>query len=199
MGSIVGSITGVNPVVQGTLTVTGPVNATRYVASSVGAVTSGQESFEIAGRGGLYSGAAGEVAVAAGGALAATGTSGAWTTNGLAAATRVFAASLSGAVQAGVAITGVGSTFAFAGTIQPFSSNGVYTLTSTPFISGGAAGELIILYNTGANAVTLQDNSIVASGLHLTGVSRVLALGDGIFMRCTAPGVWWEVSFANVT
>lgn len=195
MGSVVGSVTGENPTVVGTLTVTGPVQATRYVATSAGAVTSGSESFEVLGRGGVYSSGAAVVDLAGAGVQSCQFAGGLVSPNGqVYAGTLTTTGALRTAPTALQTITAVGDTITFTGTGKRLASDGNRTLTSTPPIALGVAGDWIVLTYEGANTLTISD----VATCNLGAATRALSAGDMLGLKMNAAATAWEeMFFAN--
>jgi hypothetical protein len=74
------------------------------------------------------------------------------------------------------------------------------TLTSAPTLADGQSGQVIILTNTSANDVVLQDQGTLASSnLRLGATTRTLSTRDSIILRYDATvGDWIELAFSNV-
>lgn len=74
------------------------------------------------------------------------------------------------------------------------------TLTSAPTISDGIDGQLLILFNSSANDVVLQDQGTLGSSNLRLGVStRTLTTRDSmLLMYSTTVGDWIELSFNTV-
>lgn len=98
-------------------------------------------------------------------------------------------------------ITAAGNTIKPTGRIIEISADGVYSLSSTPMVSDGNAGQVITIINTGSNAVTLSDQGTVAnSGLRLGNTTRALGQRDNITLLYSSTlGDWIEIGFVNVT
>ena len=81
------------------------------------------------------------------------------------------------------------------------SSGGALTLTSTPTIADGQAGQVLVVYNSGTNTVTLQRNSALAgSNLRLGAASRLLAQYATLTLMFDGTNSEWvELSFTNNT
>jgi hypothetical protein len=77
--------------------------------------------------------------------------------------------------------------------------DGDYTLTSTPTIADGTAGQIVYVTcaNAEANTVTVQDqDTLASSNLQLGGVSRAISGKDVLVLLFNSVD-WIEVSFAN--
>lgn len=74
------------------------------------------------------------------------------------------------------------------------------TLASTPTVPGGFAGQILILMNTSANDVVLQDQGMLAnSNLRLGASTRTLSTRDSIMLMYSSTiGDWCEIGFSNV-
>lgn len=74
------------------------------------------------------------------------------------------------------------------------------TLASAPTIVSGAAGQILVITNTSANDVVLQDQgTLPSSNLRLGAATRTLSTRDTIIlMYNTTVGDWIEIAFSNV-
>lgn len=83
--------------------------------------------------------------------------------------------------------------------IRVAGSGGAVTMTSTPTIADGIDGQLVYIFGTSANTLTLQDQGTLAgSNLELAAATRVLDVGDVlVLMFDLTASVWYEVSFSN--
>ena len=177
-------------------TFTGAVTSPRYVATSNGAVTSGQESYEISGRGGIYSAGASTISLTGGGVLSALVAGGLLQVNG-----QVYAGTVTttGALRltAQTAFAAVTTVLAYTGTYQPVTlTAGAVVNAATPSISGGSAGDILILRGTtGAGTYAIQDKGTLASsGLSLITTSVVIGIDDEVMLLCTAANTWKQLT-----
>lgn len=100
------------------------------------------------------------------------------------------------------AIPGTAQNLAATGTIQPNSeivpitSAAAVTLTSTPSIAPGQAGQKIALHNSGSNPITLQDKSVLTgSTLTLLSGSTTLAIAPGqVILFWFVGGSWTQIN-----
>uniref|UniRef100_A0A6M3IT10 Uncharacterized protein n=1 Tax=viral metagenome TaxID=1070528 RepID=A0A6M3IT10_9ZZZZ len=64
------------------------------------------------------------------------------------------------------------------------TTGGSLTLTSTPTIANGTAGQIIIIENVGTQNIVIQDqDTLGSSNLQLTGVSITLTPNDNVMMK----------------
>lgn len=98
------------------------------------------------------------------------------------------------------ALTAVGNTITPTSTVMTLSSDGNYTLTSTPTIAAGtASGQRLTLVYSGANTVTLQRESALAgSTLRLGAATRALSEYDTLELIWNGT-YWLETSFTDNT
>lgn len=99
-------------------------------------------------------------------------------------------------------ITAVGSTIPrTAKTIRlNNTSGGALTLTSTPTIADGQDGQILHIFNGGAQSVTIQDQGTLAnSNLRLSAGTITLATRDNITLQfSTTIGDWIQIAQVNV-
>lgn len=98
------------------------------------------------------------------------------------------------------AITAASQTITSTGTAHHLTSDGAYTMTSTPTIADGQDGQIVILTNeTALTRITLQDRlTLTNSGLRLGSPTRSLAPGDSIVLMYHGTlGDWLELAYAN--
>lgn len=74
------------------------------------------------------------------------------------------------------------------------------TLASTPTIADGQDGQILVVFNSSANDVVLQDQGTLASSnLRLGAATRTLSQRDSIvLMYSSTVGDWIEIAFSNV-
>jgi hypothetical protein len=97
------------------------------------------------------------------------------------------------------AITAVGDAILANATMVVLNPDADYTLTSTPTIADGAAGQIIYVTceNAEANTVTVQDQDTLAgSNLQLGGVNRAVSGKDVLCLLFDGTD-WLEVSWQN--
>jgi hypothetical protein len=77
------------------------------------------------------------------------------------------------------------------------TSGGSLTLTSTPTITDGVDGELIIIYNGSSNTVVIQDGT--SFNLRLSASTISLATRDSVILVYSSTiGDWIQIGFTNV-
>jgi len=81
------------------------------------------------------------------------------------------------------------------------TSGGTVTLTSTPTIVDGVSGQLLIIYNSSANAVVFQrEGALAGSNLRLGAASRSVGQHDTLHLMWDATnGNWIELGFVDNT
>jgi hypothetical protein len=101
-----------------------------------------------------------------------------------------------------VSITANGDTITHLSSRVKVSLDTARTLTSTPTISAGSDGQILILENTGAYALTLQDDSgLAGSALHFRGGNqKIINPGSHMqFVYSSSRGGWMQLGYeANV-
>lgn len=105
---------------------------------------------------------------------------------------RYIAATYPGAA---VSLTAVTDAITQVGTYLPFTATAPLVLTSAPTIANGADGEIVLLINVGANAVTLSDQgTLPASNLRLEAATIELAARQSIMlMFIQSVGDWVQI------
>jgi hypothetical protein len=97
-------------------------------------------------------------------------------------------------------LTAVSDTITPTATVHEVTLNAAYTLTSTPHIADGQSGQMLVLINAdSADALTLRDQSAIASNLRLPGAAN-LVLGSrdtATFIFSSALGDWICVGTTN--
>jgi hypothetical protein len=97
-------------------------------------------------------------------------------------------------------LTAVTNTISPTATVHEVTLNAAYTLTSTPHIADGQSGQLLILINAdSADALTLRDQSAIASNLRLPGAAN-LVLGPrdtATFIFNSTLGDWICIGTTN--
>jgi hypothetical protein len=81
------------------------------------------------------------------------------------------------------------------------TSGGPVTLTSAPTIADGQDGQMVLIINTSANAVTLQDEvaSGLATNLRLSAATIALGQADSIQLMYSATlGYWAQIAQVNI-
>lgn len=93
-------------------------------------------------------------------------------------------------------ITAVSGTIRIDASTVSITSNGNYTLTSTPTIADGRDGQILRIVNLGANTITLQDQGTLASSnLRLTATTVALGPNDSIELQFfTTVGDWVQTT-----
>lgn len=93
-----------------------------------------------------------------------------------------------------------GTTINVLGGFIPISAVAPVTLTSVPTVANGIDGQLVVLVNTSANAVTVQDQGTLAgSNLRLSTATFVLGQRDNLtLLYSTTVGDWIEIARTNV-
>lgn len=101
------------------------------------------------------------------------------------------------------AITAVGNTLKQSASLLQLTSDGSYTLTSTPTVPNGTFdGQILRIVNVDTvDTITIQDQgTLPSSNLRLGAATRALAPRDNITLMYSATiGDWVELSFNNVT
>lgn len=92
-------------------------------------------------------------------------------------------------------ITGVSGTLNCDATTIAISANGVYEMTSTPTIAAGTRdGDLCFIRNVGANNITLQGSTLIASGLKHPAASPKITIeaggGTALYQWATGAVKW---------
>jgi hypothetical protein len=91
-------------------------------------------------------------------------------------------------------ITAVGdSILANASTVK-ITADGAYTLTSTPTIAAGTNGQILIIENIGANAVTLQNQTALVGSLLRNASAGAVVLGarDSVTYQYSSDDSSWK-------
>ena len=85
-------------------------------------------------------------------------------------------------------------------TVIMITATAIRTITNTPSIADGQDGQLLLIINTGANAITYQDQgTLAASNLRLGAATRALGTRDQLLLMYSATvGDWVEVVYSNV-
>jgi hypothetical protein len=99
-----------------------------------------------------------------------------------------------------VPITAAGDAIpALASFVEVANASGTITLTSTPTIAAGAAGQVLVVLSTGAGSVGLQDNATLSgSNLLLGATARTLGTRDSLVLIYSQTlGRWVELAYAN--
>lgn len=90
-----------------------------------------------------------------------------------------------------VSITAAGNTLPLGASILGVTASSALTLTSTPTIADGIGGEQIIVVNVGANALTLQTESVLTGSNLELGANVTLAQYESItLIWSTVAGAW---------
>ena len=91
-------------------------------------------------------------------------------------------------------ITAVSDTIASANGVLRISSNADYVMTSTPTITAGSDGEVMVLINTGSFEIELQDDGILAnSDVFLGGASGVLKPNEVLVLIFNTSISGWNI------
>lgn len=204
MGSIVGSQTGGpnatvagNLVVGGTIVSTGNVSTTGRFLAGPDNIGAPAFSYTLDPDTGIYSAAADTLNTGVGGALSTQHTAGLVAVNGSTSANvNIAAVGTRLTATATQDITAVGTAITFTGENKTIStSGGNIVSTAAPTITGGVAGDKLILRKTGANSFTISDKgTLPGSGLTLPAALIVLDVGDAIELLCTAPNAWTAIA-----
>lgn len=99
------------------------------------------------------------------------------------------------------AVTAVGNTLTPAGGLLKFSSDGNYTLTSTPSVAtaNAKAGDIVTLFNTAtSNTVTLSRGASNGTALRLGAATRAIGPGGSITLMFDG-SLWTEIGWTTTT
>jgi hypothetical protein len=74
------------------------------------------------------------------------------------------------------------------------TADAAYTLTSEPTIAAGTDGQIIILENVGANAITLQNTTALAGSLLRNSSAGAVVLGarDSVIYQYSSNDARWK-------
>lgn len=84
--------------------------------------------------------------------------------------------------------------------VVPISATAPITLTATPTVANGTNGQIIVLVNVGANAITIQDQGTLGgSNLRLSTATFAMGTRDNITLLYNSTiGDWIEIARTNV-
>lgn len=191
---VVDSVTTTGAVAAGSVAATGAVTGATLKATTDG--TAAAPSINCNDRGGVYGAATPSMNFASPlGTNSQTLTSGATTQNGTMSASVINAGvRIRADLTALQTITAVGDTITYTGTFKRLASDGSRTLTSTPPIALGVAGDYLDIGYEGANTLTISD----VATCNLGAATRALSAGDRLGLVMNAAGTAWEeIYFAN--
>lgn len=84
--------------------------------------------------------------------------------------------------------------------VLPITATAPVTITAAPTVSDGVNGQIVVLVNTSANAITIQDQGTLASSnLRLSTATYVIGTRDNItLLYSSTVGDWIEIARTNV-